>query len=200
MKVSEQDEGPVLDTAEAAASGLSAEYMQKDLVLPFPQAADELQVQLSTASFPTLCSTAKEREQSQHKASPPLGPLPGPPGQRGIADWRAPLCSQQLHHGAAGWRTSFEGAKVSLVCPSAASQLHNGAMDAVHLHYTKLAGCKLKGPKQLMLGSCWAARSLAEAIQSCLLPVPTALYLLQAARHSSVFPQPTQGGSSSLTR
>lgn len=60
----------MLDTADAAASRLSAEHMQKNLVLPFPQAADELQVQLSTASFPTLLSTARDREQSQHKVSP----------------------------------------------------------------------------------------------------------------------------------
>lgn len=128
----EQYEGLMLDTADAAASRLSAEHMQKDLVLPFPQAADELQVQLSTASFPTLFSTALDREQSQHKVSPPLGPLPG---QRGTADWRAPAYSPQSHQGAAGKRMSFEGAKVSL-CSSGAPWLHNGAMDTVYAPHT----------------------------------------------------------------
>lgn len=125
----------MLDTAEAAASRLSAEHMQKDLGLSFPQAVDELQVQLSTASFPTLFSTARDREQSQNKASPPQDLCQGPL-DRGAGQIGEHQHSQQSHHGAAGWRTSFEGAKVSLVCSSGAPQLHNGATDTVYTPIT----------------------------------------------------------------
>lgn len=96
MKAAEQDEGLVLDTAEAAAFRLSAEHMQKDLVLPFPQAADELQVQLSTASFPTLFSTARDREQSQHKASPPQDLCQGPL-DRGVQEIGEPQHTPNSH-------------------------------------------------------------------------------------------------------
>lgn len=91
----------MLDTAKAAASRLSAEHMQKDLVLPFPQAADELQVQLSTASFPTLFSAARDREQSQHKASPPRDLCQGPL-DRGARQIGEPQHTAKSHHRAAG--------------------------------------------------------------------------------------------------
>lgn len=146
--VEEQDEGPVLDT-EAAASRVSAEYMQKDLVLPFPQAADELQVQLSTASFPTLFSTAKDREQSQHKASPPQGPLSGPLD-------RGALRTGEPHYAANSYTMELlagghplKGQKFHL---PALLLLPSCTMGLWTLHYTKLSGCELKGPKQLMLG------------------------------------------------
>lgn len=65
------DEALVPDAADCRSSG-SAEQKQEDLVLPFPQAAQELQAQLSTASFPTPHPPQPGRgEQSQHSASPP---------------------------------------------------------------------------------------------------------------------------------
>lgn len=123
----EQYEGLVLDTADAAASRLSAEHMQKNLVLPFPQAAYELQSSCLQPASPHYSAQLRTGNRAS-TVSPPLGPLPG---QRGTADWRASACSPQSHQGAAGRRMSFEGAKVSL-CSSGAPWLHNGAMDTVY--------------------------------------------------------------------
>jgi len=89
----------VLDTADCGSIGsrLSAERRQEDLVLPFPQAAEKLQAQLSTASFPTPYSPQPGRgQQSQLEASPPLGPLPGPPGAEGGCRLESPGTQQHL--------------------------------------------------------------------------------------------------------
>lgn len=67
----QRDEALVPDAADCRSTG-SAERRQEDLVLPFPQAARELQAQLSTAGFPTLHPPQAGRgEQGQHNMSPP---------------------------------------------------------------------------------------------------------------------------------
>lgn len=135
----------MLDTAEAAASRLSAEHRQKDLVLPFPQASDELQVQLSTATSPHF-STARDREQSQHKASPPQDLCQGPL-DRGARQIGEPQHTANTHtmellaggHPLKGQKFQLSGL---LVLPAA----QWGNRHCVHPHYTKLPGWELKGP------------------------------------------------------
>lgn len=82
----------MLGTADcrSTSSRLSVERRQEDHVFPFPQAAEELRAQLSTAGFPMLyyCSQG-EGSRASTKRPHPWDLCQGPPGWRDTADWRA---------------------------------------------------------------------------------------------------------------
>lgn len=215
----QQDERLVLGTADcrSISSRLSAERRQRDRVLPFPQAAEELPAQLSTAGFPMLYYCRQgEGSRASTKCPHPWDlcqdPQDGGTLQTGepwqpAAPAQVAAPSQQSHKAAAGWKADLEGAKALLLCPSGAPQLHNGDTVYVPSVLNYLDGSQ-KAQTSLCLCLAWgsAGSSLVEAAQSCLLPAPAASYLLWAAKRSCVFPQPkqhrlsTQQGSSHTGR
>lgn len=171
----QQDEALVPDAADCRSSG-SAEQKQEDLVLPFPQAAQELQAQLSTASFPTPHPGIGE--QSQHSASPPRDLHQAP----GTEPWGRSRLESPSTQQAQGNRLQggLEVAKALFLYPSGAPQLRGGGKDtagsSVMLPFrAELPGWEPKGPAQLVpvppaRGS--TGRSLAEPARSCLLQQP----------------------------
>lgn len=203
----------MLDTADcrSISSRLSAEWRQDHFVLPFPQAAEELQAQLSTAGFPMLYSPQPGREeQSQHKASPPLGPLPGPPGMEGHCRLESPSTQQHLSRqqppanshtrellaGGQPWKGQKLCSSALLVLPSRTMGLQT--LCTLPLCQTTWMGAERPKPACACasgmphMGQCqrWQepGRGSAE------LPAPVASYLLWAAKQSSVFPQPRADG------
>lgn len=97
----------MLDTADcrSISSRLSAERRQEDLVLPFPQAADELQAQLSTATSPRCTHRRQGREAEEHKASPPRDLCQGPQDQGALQDGEPghPAAPRHQSHKGAAW-------------------------------------------------------------------------------------------------
>lgn len=189
--VAEQDEGLVLDTADSRSS--------RTVFFPSPKQQMSCRSSCPQPASPHYSAQPGRGNRASTKRPHPWDLCQGPL-DRGALQTEEPQHTANSHTREllAGGRP-LKGQKASFIFPPGAPQLHNGATDTVFTP-TALNYLDERGQKQLVFGSCWAARSLAETTWSCLLPVPTALHLLQAVRHSSVFPQPRLGSSCSLSR